>query len=1349
MTLAELSASKRRLLERILAGERALPARHEHVVPRLKTASIPLSTEQWQVWLHASMVPEIPLYNEPITIHRRGSFDHAALEASFNEILRRHEIWRTSFADQDGEIVLVVHAALSLRLPLSDLSVLPCEEREPEALRLATQDALIPFDLGCVPLLRGRVCRFAPDDHRLYLTLHHMIFDGVSLCRVLMPELTELYAAFSGGRAPALAQPTLQFGDYALWRLRQARNSDVSQQLAYWHRTLGQDKPPVLRVPTDRNAPQSPARRGAFEKFALSATLSDALKARSRKEGVTLYAMLLAAFKTLLHRYAGQDDIVIGIVVDSRRRPELEGVMGYFLATLPLRTQPGAGRTFRDYLRHVQDEVMSALDASDVSLDRIMREVRPSGDGSWRPLFNVLFSIQPPAGDFAEGWDLTQMDVSLGVTKFDLYLEMEERRDGLIGRLFYASKLFDAQTIRRMINCWITLLDAVVADPDRALGRLPLLSEQERQAARGIWKDTWQSFAPSTVPQRFEAQARVTPAAIAVTTDEASWSYQELDRRASRLAARLRAEGAGREILVAVVLERSLDLVTGLLAILKTGAAYLPLDPALPEERLALILDDAKPQLVLTCAAKAAELPNRALRLILLDEDAPFDVRPFLGASAPRPEDLAYVIYTSGSTGKPKGVEVEHAALLNLLSAMQREPGFGAGDTLLATTTIAFDIAALELFLPLVTGGRVFLAEPDAPSDPMRLIELIERSQCSVMQATPSLWRALVGAGWAGRPGLKILCGGEALSRDLADALLSRSGQLWNMYGPTETTIWSLAHKVEAGGDKVPIGHPVANTRVYILDDCGDALPIGASGELYIGGNGLARRYRNRPDLTQERFVTLPVAPGERLYRTGDRARHRGDGAVEWLGRVDNQVKIRGMRVEPEEVEVLLASHADVAASAVRAWPDPSGMVRLAAYLVFRRTPPPAAAELREFLRRLLPDAMVPQWFVPMPALPSSPNGKIDRNALAPPSVESPSSARVEPSSERERRLARLWQDILGVANVGVQDNFFDLGGHSLALAELLRRIKGEFGRRLSMAAVLPTTTIERMASLLREGQPAGMSRVPALPATRSRPPLFWLRVEPRLRSLVKMLPPDQPFAGIDAEPPDRRAFAPPSNLSQIAAHAVRSIRGIDPSGPYFLGGWCTAGILAYEVASQLMGEGQQVALLVLVDAMNPAHFRGIGAVALELSRLKLRLWQLRRQRGGRRWSHAAERAGGAIRRFVRWTSRPAIRRNPVDFDDALSDAARRYDPPPYAGDVLLLQPVERPALLDCRPGWAETVTGALVAHEIPGDHHTMFENANAEALSAVLNASLRRAQDGLPAAARAGGKVARSPRRS
>ncbi|HEX5507502.1 MAG TPA: amino acid adenylation domain-containing protein [Pseudolabrys sp.] len=1321
---SELTEAKLLLLQRMLAGrEASADDRFEpdNLQALLDGTNPPLSPEQQNVWLHTAMAAEVPLYNESITIHLKGPLDRVAMERSFNELLRRHDAWRTSFSGVGGDVSQVVHPHVTTLLTIRDISHLPAEEREQEALRIATADARKPIDCSRPPLFRVRGLKLAEYEHRFYLTLHHIIFDGVSICRVIVPELANIYRAFVDGREPDLPDVAARYGDYSVWRHRHAASNVVADQMEYWRRSLAGPLP-VLQLPTDRPRPAMPTYRGSMERFSLSGELTEALKSLSRKEGVTLYMTLLAAFKVLLHRYSGQDDIIIGGVTDTRRHPKLQRVVGYFLNPVVLRTRPSGQLTFKEYLQQTRDAVAGALDASDIPFDRIVREFAPARNLSMHPLFQVFFSIQPPAPLLPGDFDLTQMDIDIGVAKFDLYLELEERTEGLIGRFIYSSDLFDAATIRRMVGHWRRILEGITRNPNCTLSHLPLLTDAEISQMLVVWNETSAVVPQLGVHQQFEAKAAQIPHAIAVTCNGRSCTYRDLNRSAAVVASRLRKLGVQEGSLVALAADRSLEMAAALLGILKTGGAYLPLDPQFPEERLKLIIEDARPHVLLTKKELLGKLPAWSAATVLCDDVFGCKENDIEIVTQSSVGGLAYVLYTSGSTGEPKGVEIPHSALVNLLASMQREPGFGDADRMLAVTTLSFDIAALEIFLPLISGGQLIIASSDVAADPTLLAKLIRDCGCTVMQATPAMWRALVESGWPGQKGLKMLCGGETLPRELADKLLARGSSLWNLYGPTETTIWSTLHRVEAGEGSVSIGKAIANTRTFILDCVGNPVPIGVTGELCIGGRGLARGYRNRKQLTKRRFVVSEVAPDERLYRTGDLARYRADGTIECLGRLDNQVKVRGFRIEVEEVESFLLKHPNVAAAAVKAWPDSSGEMSLTSYIVGRHGPAPSAAQLREFLQGSLPDYMVPSRYVALRQLPMTRNCKVDRNAL--PNTNDIQVARhfQEPRGNIECRLAAIWKDILGVKIIGARDNFFDLGGHSLLVAKLLRRIEAEFGISLSMAAVFYAPQLDELAARLQEVGIA-LPRIVAVQPNGSRPPLYWMGGGGTILPLAHALGPDQPFFDVLLDFRNDSERTP--RFEALASEVVRGLRAHHTGGPYCIGGFCTHGILAYEVASQLRAQDQRVGIVIMLDSVNPVHFknqlkRRQGLLG-QIGKFRFHCAEIVRLRGNARRRYGWILAAHLMGRMGWLIGQPAL-----TVAEAMLDAsAIDYMPAPYDGDVALIQASRRPAGVDCQSGWETLVRGAFFSDDVSGNHEDFIQEPNVRRLAELILARM------------------------
>lgn len=1302
-----LSDAKRQLLERRLRGEKPGPRTPAALIPRRPPGiPLPISPEQGLVWLHASLAPGLPLYNESAVVHRHGPLDRQALQDSIDELLRRHEAWRTSFDTIDGEVRQVVHPAGRVALPLTDLAALPPELARQEALRIAATDVRTPIGMAEPPLFRARLIRLSAEEHQIQFTLHHVIFDGVSVYRILLPELAALYASFARNEPPALPPPALQYGDYTIWRRGQVSGPAMAASLQHWRQALA-DPPALPVLPFDRPRQPSITHRGASEEFRFPPGLTERLHGLSRAEGTTTYMVLLAAFKTLLFRYSGQQDLIVGGLTDTRGRPELEHVMGYFLNPVALRTRPQAATPFWTYLREVRDTVLGALGASEVPFDQVLRDLRIRRDPAAHPLFNTMFSIQPPLVLPDAGWDLTQTDVFSGGAKFDLYLELDERPDGFIARAMYNADLFDAATIRRMAANYLTVLGAIAADPGHTLGTACPVPQ-------------------ATLHGLIREQVRRTPHAVAVRCGGHSWTYAELDREVARFATALRQAGAGPGRVVGLCLERSMEMVAGVLAVLSSGAAYVPLDATLPMSRLGAIIADADPALIFTQRALASSLPSGSPRVLL--EDVPeAHSDPPADTAADGLDALAYVIFTSGTTGRPKGVEVTHRAAVNTIAGVGDALGCSAADIGIAATTLSFDISCLDLFVPLARGAQVVVASRDVVRDPLLLTELITSSGATMMHATPATWRRLAEAGWGDRaPGFKAISCGESLPRDLTNTLLSRGVAVWNAYGPTEAAIVASLHEARPEPGLVPIGRPFGNVTMAILDGKRQPVPIGAVGDLYIGGAGLARGYRGREDLTVERFISHR---NRRLYRTGDLARYRPDGQVIFLGRSDTQVKVRGFRIELDEVEGAILAHPAIAAAAVRAAPDRSGETGLTAYIVPRRSPAPTSVELREFLNASLPGYMIPSGFTTLDALPVGSSGKLDRAALPAPAFESMPERGV-PASEDfandwERRVARVWEKVLGVRAVARDDDFFDLGGHSILVAMLQGRVAAEFGMTLSLAELFRAQTVSRLAHLLRsrgERQgPAVGSLWPIQPAG-SALPLYWVEPTPSVRLVADALGRRQPLLGLSLEADDFDALGPCPGVEAVAACLVRILTREAPASPYQLIGFCNKGVLAFEVACQLRAAGFEVPVIINIDGGNPA-VAAHAPLPLQLAKLRFHLARAWRLSGRSGLRYLSDRAASVLTRAV--PVKPAPRTREERIDDMLARGFLDYTPKLYDGLMTMLQVGERPEQVDVAPSWAGVVTGRLAQDFIPGTHQTLFEPGNLQGFADTIRRNL------------------------
>ena len=923
--LTSLSAAEKRAL----LADRLRAQRRPH--------QFPASFSQQRLWFLEQLVPGSAAYNIPSAVRIHGSLDLEVWRRCCAEITRRHEALRTTFTEVDGQPMQVVGEPAEPDLTVVDCGPLTGPQGDAAVHALAQEEFARPFDLRTGPLLRVRFLRLSPDEHVLLLTMHHIVADLWSMA-VAVSELVSLYRTFVTGSGPALPELPVQYADYAVWQRRRSEGPALAADLEYWKRTLA-GAPPMLELPTDRPRPAVQSSRGGSCRFELPEPVVKGLRALSQRESATPFMTMLAAFQVLLHRYSREEDIVVGVPVANRGRPEIERLIGFFVNTLALRTDLSGAPTFRELIGRVRQACLGAYAHQQLPYERLVEELQPRRDLSRSPVFQVSFiyqNIPLPELDVA-GLRLEPFAVPSTTARFDLELQIFELPGRFSGSFEYNSDLFDVQTIERLSRHLAVLVEDLVADPDRPVGRARMLPADEEDRLRGEWNGTARRWPdPLLAHQRFEQQAGRSPEAEALRSEGGTLSYADLDRRSTQLAHRLRGLGVGRDVLVGICLERSAEMVVALLAVLKAGGAYVPLDPGFPADRIGFMLADSELPVLLTQRGVLEHLGEVRARTLCLEEiRAELDAEPTgaLGVDV-GPDDLAYVIYTSGSTGRPKGVQIPHGALGNFLRSMQERPGIDAGDTLLAVTTLSFDISMLELLLPLMAGARVVLASREVAADGDRLSDALDGCGATIMQATPSTWRMLLDAGWSGRSGLRALAGGEALPAELAQRLLGTGVALWNMYGPTETTIWSSLSRVRPG--PVSIGEPIANTEMHVLEPGGGLAPLGVPGELHIGGAGLARGYLGRPELTAERFVSHPFGPdpGDRLYRTGDLVRRRAGGDIEFLGRLDTQVKLRGFRIELGEIESVLARQPAVRDVVVTIREDVPGDQRLVAYVV-------------------------------------------------------------------------------------------------------------------------------------------------------------------------------------------------------------------------------------------------------------------------------------------------------------------------------------------------------------------------------------------------------------------------------
>ncbi|MEM6445774.1 MAG: amino acid adenylation domain-containing protein, partial [Cyanobacteria bacterium P01_D01_bin.123] len=1055
--LANLSPEKRQLLmQRLQSGKSSEAAQQRQIQPQRPLPDfVPLSFNQQRLWFLDKLQPGSASYNTPIAIEIVGNLNIKAVKQAVTEIVRRHEVLRTYFVDTaEGKPTQAIAPEPTIPFATTDLADLPEPLQDKAIARLTAEFTQHPFQLDRTPPIRATLILLGAQRYILLATVHHILADGWSV-GILTREFHALYTTFSRSLPSPLPDLSIQYADYAIWQRRWLQGERFARQLDFWKQQMAGERP-TLQLPTDRPRPVVQSFAGAKYKLVLPDELYRKLKVLSQSENCSLFVTLLTAFKSLLYRYTGQEDITLGTAMVNRDRPQLKSAIGFFANTVLLRSSLEGNPAFTTLLQQVNQTTVAALSHQELPFDVLVKTLQPDRDLSRNPLFQVWFALhQTPMQKSLDltGLQLRPIPVGHSTSRVDLSLDMAEIDQQLTCVFEYSTDLFDNATIAAMAQHFQTMLTDIVAHPSRRISELALLSESDvdtiLQTSRA---PTLSVDADVCLHQLFEQQVRHTPGAIAVVDAERSLTYRELDERANRIAQHLHSSGVCGDCLVALCCDRSVDLPVGMLGILKAGAAYVPIDPAYPEQRIALMLVDSGAEVVVTQSPLKAALPVQEARVVLLDGDAEALNGSATGDDDPHlnvhPQQLAYQIYTSGSTGKPKGVQISHAAVVNFLAAMRQVPGLNSDDVLLSVTTLSFDIAVLEIFLPLTTGARVAIASRETASDPVKLAQLMTSSGTTVMQATPVTWQMLLDSGWTGDAHLKVLCGGEALPLSLAQALSQSCRELWNLYGPTEATVWTAAERIEPDVSAVVLGGAIANTELYVLDRCSQLVPANVPGELHVGGAGLARGYFNRPDLTADRFCPDPFSaqPGSRLYKTGDLVRYRRDGSLEFLGRIDNQIKLRGFRIELGEIEACLADASNVRAAVAIVREDRQGDKRLVAYVIPHKHSGDAgdrSKAWRQHLHARLPAYMIPHAFVELESFPLTPNGKIDRKALPAPEMGLDAEASFEPpQTSTEILLCGIWADVLDLDRVGIHDNFFELGGDSILAMQAIAKAK-------------------------------------------------------------------------------------------------------------------------------------------------------------------------------------------------------------------------------------------------------------------------------------------------------------------
>ena len=1318
------------------------------IQPIPRAGELPLSFAEQRLWFLDQLQGGNTTYNEQEGLRLRGSLQVELLHQALQEIVRRHESLRTNFKAMNGYPVRVILPKLDLPMPIVNLQHLPSAEKLPEVQRLGEQEIQQPFNLAQDSLLRVTLLQLDTDDYVLLMTMHHIITDGWST-GVLSHELEVLYGALVEGKPSPLPPLPIQYADFAAWQKQPDTAQMLAPQLNYWQQKLAA-APPLLELPTDYPRKTIQTAKGGKEFFELGRDFTQQLKGLSQELGVTLFMSLFAAFSTLLYRYSGQEDLVVGTPIANRNRSETEGLIGFFVNTLVLRTQLENNPSFTELLHQVRQTALDAYAHQDVPFEQLVETLQPERTLSYTPIIQVFFALQnaPMAPLELPELSFNWLQIESAKAKFDLYLSMEETEAGLIGYWEYNQDLFERATIRRAIGHFKTLLEGIIANPEARVGEFSLLTKEEENKLLAQWNNNQKTYPQDKcIHQLFEAQVEKTPDGVAVVFEDKQLTYQELNERANQLARYLQNLGVSSEVLVAICIERSVEMIIGILGILKAGGAYIPLNPAGAEQRLAFVFQDTQASVLLTQESLLDKISHLEIPIVCLDKDwgQNFLNPENLSTETITPENLAYIIYTSGSTGKPKGVPITHRNLSPLLHWGYQNLRLTNNDRCIQYLAYYFDWSVWEIFITLTSGASLFIPSQEEFLNFSQTINFINKNQITVLHGTPTQFQGLMTDNQS-LPTLKYACiGAEALTYDLVERshqLLTPNCRIFNMYGPTEATIITTVLEIDRSAinsdqnlTTVPIGSPIANGQCYILNSSQIPQPVGIPGELWIGGDGVAQGYLNREQLTAEKFVlncNSNFLPAQNLYKTGDLVYWLPDGTIEYIRRIDNQVKIRGLRIELGEIEATLTQHPNLREAVVIVQENTPGDKRLIAYLVAKESQP-SHSELRSFLKTKLPEYMLPNSFVFLTAIPQNANGKVDRRALPAPNTDTREAETIAPRTTTELQLCQIWSEVLNISTVGVGDNFFDLGGHSLLAVRLMARIEQELGINLALQTLFTEPTIESQAHLLSsQGKTNAYSPLVPIQKKGDLPPFFC--VHPIggnvlcYAELARHLGNNQPFYGLQSAGlfGERK---PLTTIEEMAANYIQALQYIQPKGPYYLGGWSMGGVIAWEIAQQLQKAGQEVALVALIDSYAPstmselkstdevgfanslaADLAGLFGTELPITADEIKKMQPEEQ---------LKRILAEAKRLNILPLEVGIEqmKNLFQVFQANRLALANYQPQSYSGKVVLLcansSPEDR--------GWNSLITGDLETYKISGNHYTMMKASGVASIAQNL----------------------------
>lgn len=1293
-------------------------------------------------------------YNDSSSIVLTGTFDTDAMMKALQALSDRHEALRTVFSADGANII--VYNNPQINVDYHDLSGQVDDQNKLFIKNYNRQLAITPLDLVNGPLFKVAILKLNYDEHMIIMLMHHIVCDGWSV-GIMMQDLSKLYSAFAQQEKPKLP-PAPKFSEYAVAEIELSRTEEHKETEQYW---LNQFKGSnhLLDLPTDNPRPTPRTYRSNRADFSMDAALVSELKLLARKAGTSFVSAVMASFEVFLHQLTGQEEIIIGLPAAGQSATGNFGLVGHCVNLLPLRSFPRGDQSFVEYLKERKSPVLDAYDHQMYTFGSLLKKLNIPRDASRLPLVPVVFNIDIGMDEGISFYNLKHRYINnpREYETFEIFLNITDHKGTLTFEWSYNTQLFELATISRFMDTLEHLLREVVKTPDTPIGKLPVLDAAEIKAQLDKWNDTKVAY-PKEKPlhQIISETATQYPNNIALKFNNQELTYKQLNQKANQMAAVLIENGVKPTDKVAISLDRSAELVIGLLAIIKAGATYVPLDPIFPINRINYMLEDSAAVVLLTSRAYKGQYVSNAKEIILED------ILPALNNYSTadpdvvvKGEDLIYILYTSGSTGQPKGVQIKHHNVVNFLYSMQKQPGLTAADKLLAVTTISFDIAGLELWLPLITGAQIILADAATAKDGNALLGIIKKDKITVMQATPYTWRIMLEAGWD-KERVKVICGGEALPMDLAQRILDKATSLWNVYGPTETTIWSTLKEITADDGFISIGKPIDNTAIYILDPFQNMLSPGVAGEIYIAGEGVAKGYLNQAELTAEKFVSDPFSdePGAKMYRTGDLGTFTPEGDLMYISRIDAQVKIRGYRIETGEIEFNLAKEEAIKQAVVIARADNNGVDKLVAYIVLKEGVPADGDNIelihqwRNNLRTSVPDYMVPDNFIVIDAMPMTPNGKVDKKALAAQEIETVQTVQyVAPRTDVEKMVADIWTEFLGVEQVGIHDNFFELGGHSLIAVQVMARIEKDTGKRLPLAILFENSTVEKLSLMLEmDGKSITWDSLVPIKPTGSKIPIYIVHGAGLnvllFNTLAKHMDADQPVYGLQAKGLNG-VDEPLNRMEDIAAHYISAIRAQNPDGPYALAGFSFGGIIAYEMARQLEALNKEVRMLAMFDtyAYRTPHYDPWLVKNVKRGMyFGRKVWHAMLFKDGFKKTiitraKALER--GAVR--LLWKLKFGTEQKQTGFfgyshkiDEMNNVAQKHYRIQPYDIAIELFRAETRSFYLDdyVYMGWKPYALKGVNIHNIPGEHNTIFKEPNDKQFAAILQDCLDKIND-------------------